>query len=85
MKAVKRRHYAATLVTMLSTALAVTVGFAWNSAVQALNHVFFQDPRHEVLASFLWAGGVTIVAVLLIELIGGEVPRELPDVPESTT
>jgi Family of unknown function (DUF5654) len=84
MKAAKRRRYAATLITMLSTAFAVTVGFAWNSAVQALNHVFFQDPRHEVLAAFCWAGGVTIVAVLLIELIGGEAPQELPDVPESS-
>ena len=84
MKAVRRQHYAATLVTMLSTAFAVTVGFAWNSAVQALNHVFFQDPRHEVLAAFFWAGGVTVIAVLLIELLGGEAPKELPDVPESS-
>ncbi len=78
-----RKHYTATLVTMLSTAFAVTVGFAWNSAVQALNRVFFQDPRHVVIASFLWAAGVTIVAVLLVELIGGEAPHELPEIPEN--
>jgi predicted lysophospholipase L1 biosynthesis ABC-type transport system permease subunit len=81
----RQQAYRTAMITLLSSALGVAVGFAWNSAVTELNHALFEQPRSAVLAAFVWAAVVTVAAVVLIVTLRGTAPSEVPHMPEDDT
>jgi hypothetical protein len=72
----------ATFRTLVTTALAVAVGFAWNTAIVDLSQLLLPEPHYRVLAAFVWALLLTIAAVLVIMKLGNAVPYEVPHIPE---
>lgn len=66
----------------LLAAFGLVAGLAWNEAIRALIEYFFPASASSLVAKFLYAGGVTLVVVLvsvyLIRVVRGreDAPRQ---------
>jgi len=52
-------------VGYILAALGLVAGLAWNEAIKAAIDYFFPRPGNEIWIKFLYAGGVTLFAVMI--------------------
>jgi hypothetical protein len=73
------REFTATLISVLITALGVVVALAWNAALTAYFQRFL-GPDARVWALFIYAVGITLLAVLAI-IVAGKLARRIGSRP----
>lgn len=61
--------FLSTLITVLGSAFALVAALAWNSAISAWLAVVFPHNNH-IASLFIYAGSVTVLAVVLISILG---------------
>ena len=74
------REFLATVVSVVGTALGVVVALAWNGALTKWFGTVFNSPGSQVTAQFVYALLVTLLAVVVIILMG-RVARRLNTEP----
>jgi len=60
------KEFAATVISLVTTALGVVLALAWNSALTGLFAEIIESPGGKVVALFVYAVIVTIIGVIVI-------------------
>ncbi|MFA7278285.1 MAG: DUF5654 family protein [Candidatus Gracilibacteria bacterium] len=77
-----KREVKKQLLTYIIASLGLVAGLAWNEAIKALIEYFFPASQNTLLAKFLYAGGVTMLIVVVSYYLAELIKKDQEKKPE---